>query len=68
MQSNYPDYANHKKLHEYFVLEVKTLVSDLEAQGPNVAMVGKINNLIAGWLFNHISREDVKVAAHIKNK
>lgn len=68
IKSNYPDYQNHKKLHEYFVLEVKNLVSDLNTQGPNVAMVGKINNLISGWFFNHISKEDTKVAAHLKQK
>ena len=68
MKSNYPDYQNHKKLHENFVSQVKALLSELDAQGPTVAIVGKINNLIAGWLFNHISKEDVKVAQHLKNQ
>lgn len=68
MQNKYPDYQNHKKLHEYFVVEVKNLVTELETNGANVVMVGKINNLISGWLFNHISREDVKVATHIRSK
>ena len=68
MKSNYPDYPNHKKLHEFFVSEVKQLVSDLESQGPSVAMVGKVNILISGWFFNHISKEDTKVAAHIKQQ
>ncbi len=68
MKSNYPDYQNHKKLHEFFVSEVKTLVSDLNTQGPSVAMVGKINNLISGWFFNHISKEDTKVSAHLKTQ
>ena len=67
IKSNYPDYNNHKKLHEFFVQEVKNLVSDLETQGPNVDLVGRINNLISGWFFSHISREDVKVAAHVKS-
>ncbi len=67
IKSNYPDYNNHKKLHDFFVQEVKNLVSDLETQGPNVALVGRINNLISGWFFSHISREDVKVAAHVKS-
>lgn len=68
IKSNYPDYQNHKKLHEFFVSEVKTLVSDLNTQGPSVAMVGKINNLISGWFFNHISKEDTKVSAHLKKQ
>ena len=68
MKSNYPDYQNHKKLHETFVTQVKNLLAELDTQGPTVAIVGKINNLIAGWLFNHISKEDVKVANHLKQQ
>lgn len=67
LKSKYPDYENHKKLHEILVKEVNNLVSDLESQGPTVVLVGKINNLISGWVFDHISREDIKVATHIKN-
>ncbi|WP_028829579.1 bacteriohemerythrin [Proteocatella sphenisci] len=67
LKSKYPDYDNHKKLHEILVKEVNNLVSDLESQGPTVVLVGKINNLISGWVFDHISREDIKVATHIKN-
>ena len=67
LKSKYPDYENHKKLHDILVKEVNNLVSDLESQGPTVALVGKINNLISGWVFDHISREDIKVATHIKN-
>lgn len=26
------------------------------------------NQAIAGWLLNHIKKEDVKVAAHIRSK
>lgn len=66
-QSRYPDYINHKKYHDDFVKEVNQIVDQLEAEGPSVVMVGKINHTIAGWLINHISTEDVKVAAHIKN-
>lgn len=67
LQSHYPDYVNHKKYHEGFVKVVNDIVSQLEKDGPTIVMVGKINNAIAGWLINHISNEDVKVATHIKN-
>ncbi|MEG0753269.1 MAG: hemerythrin family protein [Angelakisella sp.] len=68
VQSRYPDYLNHKKYHEGFVKVVKDIVAELQASGPSIVLVGKINNAIAGWLINHITKEDVKVAAHIKNK
>lgn len=66
MQSKYPDYANHKQYHEGFVQVVKDIGKELDAQGPTIVLVGKVNSAIAGWLLNHIKREDTKVAAHIK--
>jgi hemerythrin len=66
-QSHYPDYSNHKKYHDDFVKVVNQIVAELETEGPTLVMVGKINNAIAGWLINHISTEDVKVANHIRS-
>lgn len=68
VMSQYPDYANHKKYHEAFKVVVKDLVDQLKAEGPTIALVGKVNSSIAGWLLNHIKKEDVKVAAHIRSK
>jgi hemerythrin len=62
----YPDYINHRKYHETFKAVVKDLGGRLKKEGPNVALVAKVNSEIASWLINHIKREDVKVAAHIK--
>lgn len=68
MQTNYPDYQNHKRYHEEFKKVVAGLVKKLQEQGPTVALVGEVNSAIAGWLLNHIKREDTKVAAHIKSQ
>lgn len=65
-KSNYPDYINHKKYHDEFVKVVADLTTQLEKDGPTIVAVSKINSAIAGWLINHIKKEDVKVAAHIK--
>ncbi|MPN61896.1 hypothetical protein SDC9_209642 [bioreactor metagenome] len=43
-------------------------MDQLEVQGPNIVLVGKVNTAVAGWLINHIKREDVKVAAHIRSQ
>lgn len=67
IQSRYPDYKNHKNYHEGFVKVVNQIVDQLETEGPTLVMVGKINSAIAGWLINHISTEDVKVADHLRN-
>ena len=66
MQYNYPDYPNHKRYHHEFEQAVKDLSVQLQKEGPTIALVGKINTAIGGWFLNHIQREDVKVAAHIK--
>jgi methyl-accepting chemotaxis protein len=64
-QSAYPDYPNHKKLHDGFKRVVAELGRQLKAEGPTIALVGKVNTNIGGWLVNHIKREDTKVAAHL---
>ena len=66
LRYKYPDYANHKQYHEGFKRVVRELAEQLNKEGPTVVLVGKVNSSIAGWLINHIKREDVKVAAHVR--
>jgi methyl-accepting chemotaxis protein len=66
-QHDYPDYPNHKRLHDRFKTVVSKLGRQLKAEGPTIALVGKVNADIGGWLVNHITREDTKVAAHVRN-
>ena len=63
----YPDAVNHKRYHEAFKVTVREIISEFRKDGATVALVAKVNTAIAGWLLNHIKREDVKVAAHIKS-
>jgi hemerythrin len=67
-KSQYPDHVNHKRAHEQFKLTVKTLMAKLNEQGPTIALVGEMNSALGGWLLNHIKREDVRVAAHIRKQ
>ena len=62
----YPDYQNHKKLHDDFKNTVNELGKQLRSEGPSVSLVGRINFIVGSWLVHHIQREDQKVAAHIK--
>ncbi len=64
---NYPHITAHKIYHAKFVQTVKDLERELMKDGSSVALVGKINSALAGWLISHIKQEDVKVAAHIKS-
>lgn len=65
-QYAYPDRVNHKKMHEGFKKTVKEINERLEKEGSSVALVGKINSDVAGWLINHIKKQDVKVAKYIE--
>lgn len=67
LSSKYPDYPNHKRYHEEFKKVVKDIITELEKDGPTIAMVGKMNTSIGGWFINHIKVQDVKVAAHIRS-
>lgn len=68
LKYNYPDYQNHKRYHEEFKKTVKTIEAEYATTGSSVALVSKVNSVIASWLITHIKREDVKVAKHIKSK
>ena len=65
--SRYPDYANHKQYHEGFKKSVRDIQADYQKGGADIVLVSKVNSVIASWLINHIKKEDVKVAAHLKN-
>ena len=66
LASKYPDYTNHKQYHEGYKKVVRELMDQLEKDGPTIVLVGKVNTAVAGWLINHIKREDVKGAAQIR--
>lgn len=68
IQTQYPDYQNHKRYHEEFKKVVAEICKKLDTQGATITLVGEVNSAIAGWLINHIKKEDVKVANHIKSK
>ncbi len=65
-QYRYPDYPNHIRYHQEFEKTVQELAMQLQKEGPTIALVGRINTAVGGWLLSHIQREDVKVVAHIK--
>lgn len=67
-QYGYPDYETHKRYHEEYKGVVAGILDEFEQGGATVALVSKTNQAIAGWLLNHIQKEDVKVAAHIRSR
>ena len=66
-QYNYPDFANHKKIHEAFKADVAMLAKQFYSEGPTVSLVGKVNSFLGAWLVNHIKYEDLKIGRHIRS-
>lgn len=67
-RSSYPEYTQHKRYHDEFKKTVADIVNRLKANGPTVSLVGEINTALAGWLINHIKKEDKKLAAFLSKK
>ena len=66
LQYKYPDYQNHKKMHEQCRIVVRDLTDQLRLNGPSINLVGKVNNSIGNWLINHIKTQDKKLAEHVR--
>lgn len=64
-QYHYPDYTNHKKLHDSFKITMDDLAKKVNSEGATPTISAKITSIIGDWLINHILNEDKKVAAHI---
>jgi hemerythrin len=65
---NYPDYLNHKRLHDEFKLTVKSLTDRLVKEGPSPELVNVVSSAIGAWLLNHIKGDDFRMAAYVKSK
>lgn len=68
IQHEYPNYNSHKVLHETFKKNIAELADELKKEGPTIVLVGKLNSRIGDWLLNHIKREDMLVAAHVRER
>ena len=64
-QYHYPDYPNHKKMHDSFKSSIDELAKKLKAEGPTALLITKISSSIGEWLVSHILKQDKKFAAHI---
>jgi hemerythrin-like metal-binding protein len=63
---NYPDYPNHKKLHENFKITVRDLKVKMIMKGASEELINEVRAKIGDWLITHIKGQDIKLAAYIK--
>jgi len=65
---NFPEYEDHKKLHEVFEAAVIEKVKEFKEKGSTKDLLDTVNEVVITWLVNHILKEDMKIKAYIKDK
>ena len=63
---HYPDYLNHKRLHDDFKAVVGELVRKVGEEGPTEEIIDEVSSIIGAWLLNHIRGDDFRMAAFVK--
>jgi hemerythrin len=63
----YPDYPNHKKLHENFKALVRELSHQWIMNGASDSLTDEVKTKIGDWLVSHIKGQDIKIGAYIKS-
>jgi hemerythrin len=65
---DYPDYLNHKRIHDEFKVTVSGLTERLVREGPSPELVNVVSSAVGAWLLNHIKGDDFRMAAYVKAK
>ena len=63
---NYPDYLNHKRIHDEFKGKVGEIVQKVRKEGPSELIISEVSSTIGAWLLNHIKGDDFRMAAFVK--
>jgi hemerythrin len=64
---NYPDFPNHKKLHDGFKEVVKDFSHRLILEGVSKELAEEVRKKIYDWLVSHIKIQDKKLGIHLKS-
>ena len=62
----FPDYLNHKRIHDNFKQTVGEFVAKVKAEGPTEAVINEVSSAVGAWLLNHIKGDDFRMAAYVK--
>jgi hemerythrin len=69
-QNEYPDYENHKQVHDEFMNEIKSLYVRFRAGDPlaNGRIVSaEVTAILTEWIQVHIMNEDKRYAEYFRN-
>ena len=67
-KANYPKYPDHKKLHDAFVKDIKTMKADIEKSGVTVATGPMMGATLANWLLSHINVHDKALGQYLQSQ
>jgi len=67
LEYDYPDYEQHRKMHDEFKVTVSGLVDNYKQNGSTSELSNNVNKIIIRWLVTHIMNEDKRICAHIHN-
>jgi len=65
---NYPEYEQHKQIHEDFKVVVGEKVQEFKNDGSSEELSNTVNKIIVRWLINHIQGEDKKIGDYIRSE
>ena len=62
----YPEFSEHKKVHENFNEKYAEFKTRLETSGPTKEIFSEVETFLGNWWIHHIGHEDKKYAQFIK--
>jgi len=62
----YPDYIQHKQIHNEFKKTVTQMVERFQTEGISDALVDEVCLFMGNWFVTHIQGEDFALVAYIK--
>ena len=63
---DYPDYLNHKRIHDEFKAVVGDFIQRVMKEGPTVELIDLVSSTVGAWLLNHIKGDDFRMAAFVQ--
>jgi hemerythrin-like metal-binding protein len=66
--NDYPEMAEHMKLHDEFRGTITSLGEDFEEEGATASLADSIEILLVNWLLKHIRGTDVRFGQFLREK
>ena len=68
INSNFPEYEQHKKMHEDFKITVRDLVQRFIDSNSTEQLLHDVKKMLISWLINHILEEDKKIGRWLQER